>query len=167
LTGDVEKGVTEVSDFQATTIAAGAPNVETGIYDLRFDGFDRKTVKGGKFQKDPINGDPKIEWHFTLLDDDGAALYDGGDPVEVDVLTGVGFNVASKTMPAEVKILKALMSEDEFADFVEGKGVNAADLLGRTVQGEVYIKESGYPGVTNIIAARKRRASRPRSADAE
>ena len=145
--------------FTATSKAADAPNVEPDMYDMRFDGASPKTVKGGQYQKNP-EGDPKLEWAFTLLDDDGAVIYDKGEPVEVTTLTGVGFNVLSKTVPQEVRILKALMSEDEFEAFKGGEGANADDLLGRIVQGEVFVKDNGWPGVTNIIAARKRRKAR-------
>ncbi len=153
------------SVFQATQKAADAPNIEPAVYDLRFDGVEKKLVKGGQYQKNP-NGDPKIAWKFTLLEDDGSVIYDDGDPVEVEALTGVGFNTASKTVPQEVRILKALMTADEFEAWVAGEGVDADELLGRTVQGEVFIKDSGYPGVTNIIAPRRRRAVRKTAAAA-
>lgn len=145
--------------FQARTVAADAPKVETGMADLRFDGVTPKTIKGGQFQKNP-NGDPKLEWEFTVLDDEGAEIYDEGEPVVVNTLTGVGFNVVSKTVPQEVRILKALMTPAEYESFISGEGFKAEDLFGRVVQGEIYIKDSGYPGVTNIIAARKRRAAK-------
>jgi len=140
--------------FIATSKAADAPNIAPNIYDLRFDGTSRTTMKTGKYVKDPINGDPKLRWEFTVLGDDGEPLYDQGDAISVDTITGVGFNIASKTVPAEVKMLKALLTAAEFQAFQAGNGTNEESLLGRVVQGEVYINDGGWPGVTNIIKAR-------------
>jgi hypothetical protein len=143
--------------FTATSKSAEAPDIEPGIYDLRFDGTTATTVKGGQYTKDTVNGDPKLEWHFTVLDEDGDVVYDKGDPVEVQALTGVRFNITAKTVPGEVKVLKAILNAGEFAEFMAGNGTEEETLLGRVVQGEIYIKESGWLGVTNIIPARKSR----------
>ena len=143
--------------FTPSSKAADAPDIEAGMYDMRFDGTSIKRIKGGQYTKDPVNGDEKLEWAFTLLDEDGAVLYEDGDPIEVTKLTGIGFNVASKTVPHEIKVLKALLTPAEFAAFEQGEGTNEDDLVGRTVQGEIYINDKGWPGVGNVIAARKSR----------
>lgn len=150
--------------FTATSKAAEAPEVDEAMYDMRFDGTDTKRVKGGQYTKDTEKGDLKIVWQFTLLDDDGDPIRedrDGhenfGKPIQLEKLTGTGFNIASKTVPAEVKVLKALQTPAEFAAFEAGEGVKEADLIGRIVQGEVFVKENGWPGIGNIIAARKKR----------
>lgn len=145
--------------FTATSKAAEAPNVEEGMYDARFDGTESKRVKGGLYTKDTENGDLKLEWKFTLLDDEGNELYDDGDPIELTKLTGIGFNIASKTVPQEVRVLKALLTPAEFAKFEAGEGVDEEAMVGRTVQVEVFVKENGWPGIGNVIAARKSRKS--------
>lgn len=145
--------------FIATSKAAEAPNVEEGMYDARFDGTESKRVKGGLYTKDTENGDLKLEWKFTLLDDEGNELYDDGDPIELSKLTGIGFNIASKTVPQEVRVLKALLTPAEFAKFEAGEGVDEEAMVGRTVQVEVFVKENGWPGIGNVIAARKSRKS--------
>lgn len=145
--------------FTATSKAAEAPNVEEGMYDARFDGTESKRVKGGLYTKDTENGDLKLEWKFTLLDDEGNELYDDGDPIELSKLTGIGFNIASKTVPQEVRVLKALLTPAEFAKFEAGEGVDEEAMVGRTVQVEVFVKENGWPGIGNVIAARKSRKS--------
>ena len=160
-----------MTTFQATSKAADAPDLEAmgliGMQDLRFTGTTPKIMKGGRFQKNE-EGDPKLEWGFEVLDEDGEVIYDAGDPIEVQVLTGVGFNIASKTVPGEVKLLKALCTKAEFENFLAGNGVKEENLKGRTVQGELFVKENGWPGVTSIVAARSRRARRPAvSADEE
>src|ERR1035437_1499959 len=147
--------------YTASTTAAEAPNVEAGLYDARFDGTETKRVKGGMYTKDTENGDLKLEWSFTLLDDDGAVLYDDGDPITLTKLTGVGFNIASKTIPHEVKVLKALCTPVEFAAFEAGEGTDEDALLGRKVQVEVFVKDNGRPGIGNVIAARKARKAAP------
>ena len=154
---DVSEGGPVGNTFQATTQSADSQYVEPGIYDLRFDGTTQTMVKGGQYTKDPVNGDPKLEWHFTVLDEDGDVIYDKGDAVEVQALTGTRFNITSKTVPGEVKVLKAILNPAELASFMEGNGTEEEKLLGRIVQGEIFIKESGWLGVTNIIPARKSR----------
>ena len=145
--------------FTATSKAAEAPNVEEGMYDARFTGVSSKRVKGGLYTKDTENGDLKLEWGFQLLDDEGADLYDEGDPLTLSKLTGIGFNIASKTVPQEVRVLKALSTPAEFASFEAGEGVDEEALVGRTCQVEVFVKENGWPGIGNVIPARKARKS--------
>lgn len=145
--------------FTATSKAAEAPNVEEGMYDARFEGVTSKRIKGGMYTKDTENGDLKLEWEFTLLDDAGRELYDEGDPVKLSKLTGIGFNIASKTVPQEVRVLKALLTPAEFAAFEAGEGVNEEALKGRKCQVEVFVKENGWPGIGNVIPARKSRQS--------
>lgn len=148
--------------FTATSKSADAPDVEPGIYDARFDGVEKKYIEGGQFG----DGD-RLEWQFTLLDDEGAVLYDGGDPIEVQGLTSMSTNVLSKTTPKAVRYLKALMTAEEFAAFSEGKGVGASNLVGRTVQVEVAIRDSGWPTVANVLPPRQKRVQRPRTTDGD
>lgn len=138
--------------FTATSKSADAPNVEPGICDARFDGVAVKFITGGMYG----DGD-RFEWAFTLLDDDGEILYDGGDPVELTGLTSTSTNVASKTQPRAVRYLKALMTPAEFASFEAGEGIDEKSLLGRTVQVEVAIKDNGWPTIANVLPARKAR----------
>lgn len=153
-----------MSDFQfnATSVAADAPNVEAGIYDAKFDGVAKKYVTGGQYG----DGD-RFEWAFTLLDDDGSVLYDEGDPIEVTGLTSTSTNIASKTTPRAVRYLKALMTPAEFAAFEAGEGPMASALVGRKVQVEVAIKDNGWPTIANVLPARKTRRARAVSADEE
>lgn len=144
--------------FAGTSKAADAPDIESGFYDGKFDGISTKYVEGGQFG----DGDRYV-WAFTLLDDDGAVLYDEGEAVEVEGLTSLSLNVASKTVPKAVKYLKALMTTEEFATFEAGNGVDAKALVGRVVQVEVTIKDNGWPTITNVLPPRKRRASSRKS----
>jgi hypothetical protein len=126
------------------------------------------------YTKDKENGDPKLEWVFNPLDEDGAPIREDrednenfGKAIEVSKLTGVGFNIASKTTPSEVLMLKALLSADEFAAFENGEGtpddekdVAEGGLLGRVAQGEVFVKENGWPGLGNVTALPKRRRAK-------
>ena len=146
--------------YEATSKAAEAPNVEEGMFDAILIGVTAKRVKGGQYTRDTERGDPKLEWGFNLLDEDGNVVYDDGDPVEVSKLTGTGFNIASKTVPQEVRMLKALLTKAELAAFEAGEGtpddaVQAPEgLLGRKVQVEVFVKENGWPGIGNVVAPR-------------
>lgn len=145
------------TQFTATSKAAEAPDVEEGMYDARFTGVTSKRMTSGEYVKDKVNGDLKLEWAFTLVDDNGDDLYDDGDPIELTKLTGTGFNIASKTVPGEVKLLKAILTPAEYAAFEQGEGVDEDSLIGRIVQVEVFVKPNGWPGIGNIIKARTKR----------
>ena len=151
--------------FIATSKSADAPDIEPGLYDARFDGVAVKFITGGQYG----DGD-RFEWSFTLLDDEAAVMYDKGEPVEVTGLTSTSTNVLSKTKPRAVRYLQALMSPGEYGAFVAGEGVDEKSLLGRTVQVEVAIRDSGWPAIANVLAARKARpakAARPAIEDDE
>lgn len=148
-----------MTTFTATSKSADAPDIEAGMYDATFDGVSVKFIEGGQYG----DGD-RFEWAFTLLDDDGAVLYDEGDPVEVTALTSMSTNVASKTQPKAVRFLKALMEPKEFAAFEAGDGIEEKALLGRKVQVEIAINDNGWPKVVNVLPARQSRRSRGRSA---
>lgn len=147
--------------FEATSKAADAPDIESGIYDATFDGVSKKFVEGGLYG----DGD-RLVWAFTLLDDDGEVLYDREEPIVVDGLTSLSMNTASKTTPKGVRYLKAIMTPSEFSLFESGDAkVNAEDLEGRKVQVEVAIRDSGWPTVVNVLPARKARRAGQRSAE--
>lgn len=150
---------------QATSAAASAPSIEEAMYNGVLIRVEEKKVKGGQYTKDNVNGDPKLEWVFILRDSEGEYIvYDedneekAGQNVEVSKLTGVGFNIASKTVPQEVRMLKALLTKPEYVAFEAGEGTpdDAEDapegLLGRGAQLEVFTKENGWPGVGNVVA---------------
>jgi hypothetical protein len=149
-------------DFAVNTGgSAEAPQIDPAVYDMRFDGTTDTTMTGGQWQKNP-DGDPKIEWHFTLLDDDGAVLYDRGEPIQLSKVTGTSFNFDSRTTPGGLKMLKALHTPLEWASYEADHSVfpEEEQLVGRTVQGEVFVKENGWPAIGNVIGPRVRRTSR-------
>lgn len=142
--------------FTATAKSADAPDIEGGIYDAKFEGVSTKFVEGGQY------GDgERFVWLFTLLDDDGAALYDNGDPITVDALTSLSLNTQSKTTPKAVRFLKALLPAAEFAAFEAGEGIDMDALVGSIAQVEVAIRDNGWPTIVNVLP---KRVSRRRSA---
>lgn len=161
-----------MTTFNATSKSADAPDIEPGMYDAIFVGTAAKTVKGGKFQKNP-EGDPKIEWNFHLIDEDGNPLtYETDDGEDKDLivskLTGVGFNIAATTVPQELRVLKALLTPAEYASFEAGEGTDEKVLLNRKVQVEVIVKENGWPGVGNVLPAKRAaKAGKPKPAAPE
>lgn len=151
------------------------------MYDALFAGVEDKTIESSAY-------DPEVrEWAFALLDDDGDPIqafdkdgevkYEDGDPVEVvaNGLTSRSLNVRSKTQPKGLRWLKAILTKDEYEDFVlfaesngtEGSVVDAKELLKRKVQVEVTIKDNGWPAIVNVLPPRTRRASRRTADDAE
>lgn len=151
------------TSFLASTKTAEAPDIEGGVYDGKLVRIEDKVLKGGQFQKNP-DGDPKLAWVFQLLDDAGEAIYASyGEEekiVEVDKLTGTGFNTAASNTPAEVLIMKALLTGAEYAEWEAGSAEFGRDeLIGRKGQVEVVFNKNGYPVIDKVIAARKARAS--------
>lgn len=137
--------------LQAKTGSSEAPNIEPGLYDARFDGIEAKVIESSAY-------DPNaFEWTFTLFDE-GKAIYEDGEPVTVTGLTSQKINFGSKTTPKAVKWLKAIMTAAEFEAISSGDPVDADSLEGRMVQVQVETKDSGWPAVTGIIAARKVRS---------
>jgi len=137
--------------FKATSKSAEAPDVEAGVYDARFDGVEAKTLEKSQF-------DPEVfVWSFTLFDDDGKVLYDGGEPVVVDKITSQSTNTKARTTPGAVKVLKALMSAEEFEAFVNEEPIEAGELIGRKVQLQVIVKDNGWPAVEEVLPARRAR----------
>ena len=132
--------------FAASSKSANAPDIEPGIYPARFDKVEPKVVEQSQFSPDCF------EWTFTLYEGD-EPIYDEGDPLEVTGLTSQSTNVKSKTTPRAVRYLQAIMTPEEFASFAAGGGIDADALLGRMVQVQVIVKDSGWPAIENVIAA--------------
>jgi hypothetical protein len=151
--------------FTATTVAADAPKVDPGLCDAKFIGVSKKFITGGDFG----DGD-RFEWAFALMDDDGNPYVEDrpehpqfGNPIVVNGLTSLSLNTTSRTKPKALRYMSALLSETEYAAWTGGDAaLNMDDLIGRTVQVEVFIKDSGWPSISNVLPPRKRRsASRP------
>lgn len=170
--------------YQASSKAADAPDIEGGVYDGLFKGTSPKLVLGGQYgpgtilnidgsafdasKGAPVDGKQfnKLEWSFLLIDEAGEPFVDDKSDKDIYVqkLTGHGFNIAAKTTPAEVLVLKALMTAAEFAAFEAGDAVDEDALLDRKVQLEVFVKDSGWPGVDKVIAPRVARTAKGRKA---
>jgi hypothetical protein len=163
-----------MATYQATAKAADAPDIEAAGYDLVFVRSEAKRVTGGKFTKDTVNGDPKLELTFSVVSNDdeqpGLILGADGEPIEVNKLVGTGFNTQSKTTPAEVLFLKAICTKAEYDAFLNGDGSPDDEedaprgLVGRVVQGEVFVKENGWPGVGALFAPKGGQKGKPYSA---
>jgi len=143
--------------FQATSKSAEAPDIEPGVYDARFDGVEAKVLEKSQFDSNVF------VWGFTLFED-GKPLYDGGEPVEVDKITSQSTNTRAKTTPGAVKVLKAIMTAEEFAAFEREEPISAEDLIGRMVQVQVIIKDNGWPTVEEVMPARRKSRSRSETA---
>lgn len=136
--------------FKATSKSADAPNIEAGVYDARFDGVEAKTLEKSQY-------DPEVFiWAFTLMED-GKVLYDAGEPVTVDKITSQSTNTKARTTPGAVRVLKALMTAEEYEAFVNEEPVDAGDLIGRIVQVQVIVKDNGWPAVEEVLPSRRAR----------
>jgi hypothetical protein len=142
--------------FTPTTASADAPVLPDGegLYDARWTGVEDVNIPNSQF------GDgASRQWNFTLVDDDGADLYDRGEPIEVRGLTSRSMNLTSKTKPKGVKYLEAILTPDEFAEFARGEGFDAERAKNRIVQVDIVLKDSGWPNVVNVLRKRARRGS--------
>lgn len=128
--------------FTASTKSAGAPEIEAGVYPADFDGVKEDFIENSQYG----NGDI-FAWSFTV--------YDQGDPVPVQGTTSRSLNTKSKTTPTAVRWLKAILTKSEYAQFEAGEGIDAGALLGRRVQVQIEIKDSGWPKVVNVLPAAK------------
>jgi hypothetical protein len=158
--------------FRGSSKSANAPDVKPGLYYGRFEGYQEKVLEQSKFD------DEVFVFTFTLLDDDLKALYEPEkeDPITVDKTTSRNLNTKSKTTPGAVKVLKALMTADEYEEFEERAAIDEADteklakfdakhtgvtdkdLLGRIVQLDVIKKENGWPGIEEVTRTKKQAA---------
>lgn len=136
--------------MQSSSTAKVPPKLPDGegIYTLRFDGVREDEIKGGKY------GDDVFIWELTVFHE-GKVAYDEGEPIEVEKVTGRSVNTKSKTVPGAVKVLKALMTPAEFAAFENDEPIDADELIGRFVQGDLSYKDNGWIAVGDIIRAPK------------
>jgi hypothetical protein len=137
------------------------PDIDKGMYDARFDGVRAETLEASQFG----NNDVYI-WAFTLFEDGKPIREDRedhekfGEPVEVEGITSRSTNVKSKTTPRAVSYLEAIMTEEEFEAFKAEKPIDTDALIGRMVQVQVVIKDSGWPKVDDVLPAKKARSRR-------
>lgn len=158
--------------FAAST--PSIPDIELGMYDAVLSRVEAIYLSGGQYGEGFVTTDEngnkvnRFRWTFGLLDDDGAALYDEGDPIEVDCVTGLQFFAKAKNPSKQVRIMKALMTPAEFEAWSEGEEApSLEDLLQRKVQVEVGENDKGYPTAANVLAPRQRRARARKAAEAE
>lgn len=151
--------------FTASTPAI--PNVDLGMYDATLLRVETTYLAGGMYGEGYTTTDEngqkvnRFRWVFGLLDDDGNAIYDEGDAVEVDCISGLQFFAKAKNPSKQVRIMKALMTPSEFEAWSEGESApTLTELLGRKVQVEVGQNDKGYPTASNVLAPRQRRAAR-------
>lgn len=150
--------------FTSSGGGAGAPSIEDGIHDFRFDGVSAVVVEQWKKAEGnwgkPDDG-RRFSWDFTLLDEQGDVVYDDdADPIEINKKTSTSTNTKSKTVPAAVKILRALMTPAEYAAFDQGDTPDSDTLVGRTVQGLVSHNDNGWPQIDEFMPARKKAGKR-------
>lgn len=149
----------------ATPSTSSAPQVEDGTYPATFKGADSEAHPDWATPKDrygkPDTGD-RIRWDFTV--------YDEGEPVDLNRRTRVGvFNPNSKTVPAGIAMLKALLTKSEFATFTQdlnAAGDDAEVLLtvinaaltaatGRDCQVVIENNDKEWPQIVSVIAKAK------------
>lgn len=143
--------------FTPTASASAPTGVEAGIVDAWFVGVEQEShpewAGPGKFGKNDTG--ERFNFGFLLAGEDGEPLYEDGEQVTVEKLTGTNLNPTSKTVPAAVKVLKGLLTQVEFAQFAAGKAPDSDDLIGRPCQLIISIKENGWPNVDDVLPARK------------
>lgn len=132
--------------------AANIPEVADGLTLARFDGMAIEAhpdwaTPSDRFGK-PDDGN-RIRFNFTILDDDGAVVYEDGEPVEVNVLTRVFFGPKSTTYA----LLKGILTPAELALVDAQQPVDSDSLVGRIVNIVISHNEKGYPGVDSVVPA--------------
>lgn len=163
--------------YDGTASTPEIPDIELGLYDGTLVGVDAIYMEGGQYGEGFVTEDEngnkvnRFRWTFGLKDEDGNVLYDEGDAIEVDTLTGLQFFAKAKNPSKQVRIMKALLTPAEFAAWAEGESApGLKELIGRPAQIDVTENGKGYPTVGNVLAPRQRRARRAAAvatADAE
>src|SRR6186997_792884 len=120
--GDVWNGGARVgidSLFAAST--PEIPNVELGMSDAKLTGVSTTYLEGGQYGEgftimDPDTGRKvnRFRWDFTLIGDDGEALYEldengepvSGDPITLDCVTGLQFFAKAKNPSKQTRIMQ-------------------------------------------------------------
>lgn len=151
------------------------PDIDLGMYDALLVGVSTTYLEGGQYgegftvKDENDNTVNRFRWLWSLVDDEGAAIYElddegepvSGDPIEVDCITGLQFFAKAKNPSKQTRIMKALMTPAEFTAWADGEQApTMADLLQRKVQVEIGENAKGYPTVVNVIAPKARRAKR-------
>lgn len=125
------------------------PPFEEGMQDAIFKGVRADVIEKSQY-------DPEVFiWVFHVKDADGKVLYDEGEPIEFEKVTSRSTNTKSKTTPGAVKVLKALMTKEEFVRFENEDEIDADDLLDRPCQVVIFKKDSGWPGIDDVLMPRK------------
>lgn len=162
-----------IYDGQASTPTV--PDIELGMYDATLVGVEATYLEGGQygegFTTTDENGNKvnRFRWAFGLKGEDGEALYEldeegeptTGDPIEVDCVTGLQFFAKAKNPSKQTRIMKALLTKDEFEAWAEGESApGLKTLIGRPCQVQVDENSKGYPTAANVLPPRARRARR-------
>ena len=124
--------------FKASSKSADAPEIDDGVYPALFKGISEKVLDKSQYG----NGEVWI-WR--------GEVNDGGDLIDLEMMTSRSLNITSKTTPKAVKNLKGLLTKPEWAGFLEGEGFDAADLLDRPCQVEVIHNDNGWPQIAAFM----------------
>jgi hypothetical protein len=150
------------------------PNIDLGLNDAKLVGVSTIYLAGGQFGEGFVTENEKGEkvnrfrWVFALTDENGATLYDEGDPVEVDCVTGLQFFAKAKSPSKQVRIMRALLTATEAPMWEAGEGAPPlTSLLGRPVQVEVGLNDKGYPTAVSVLAPTRSQRARAEARSAE
>lgn len=133
--------------------ASEAPEFEDGTYPAKFLGLTfqekRWPAKDGLYGFD--NGDRYV-FAFVLKTDDG--------PLNVDAETALMSTHPKSTF---AKLLQPILSAAEWATLTEGDGADfdSDDIANRPCQVTITHKESGWPKVTGVLKAKKKKVAEP------
>ena len=154
-------------DIINTPSATAPSNLEAGLVPARFDGFSQEShpewAGDGKFGYD--DGE-RLRWDFTLVDANGEPItkqvagedvYEEGDPVELTVNALNGTNLNTKSDKSKNALWLKALSPEAFAAVDAGKGFASDKLVGLPCMLLIEIKENGWPKVTNVLPAMKKR----------
>lgn len=141
-----------------TSKSAEAPELKKGMYDARFEGVRADTIENSQFG----DGDVFI-WAFTLFEDGSPMREDReehpkfNEAIEVEGVSSRSTNTKSKTTPKAVSYLESIMTDEEFENFKAEKPIDTDALIGRMVQVQIEIKDTGWPKVTDVLPAKRSR----------
>ena len=158
-------------NIPAPTSAAGSPpNIEDGLYVVRFDDIEYRQHPDWATEKDKFgHPDDGGRFHFiaTVLDDErqpvmlAAVKEEVDDPTEEFTLEAMTRNMSSHEKANSYALLKGLLTPVEFQLWLASTADAPADLSavgGREVNAQVTHNTKGWPQIEAFLGPAKKKA---------
>lgn len=155
-----------------TSSAGSAPEIEDGLYVVRFNDIYHKVHEDWAQERDKFgHADDGGRFHFnaTVLDDERKPVLlvdvkpDADDPTEEFQLEALTRNMSSHEKATAYALLKGILTPVEFQLWLASTPENPADLSaveGREVNAQVSHSSKGWPQIEAFLGPAKPRKAK-------